>query len=62
MKKEIFVLYFQLKTFSELDDAIDFINGKPKPLALYYFGQNTSRTSKVLKGDHSSGMRWSTIA
>jgi aldehyde dehydrogenase (NAD+) len=54
MEEEIFGPILPIKTFSQLDDAINFINGKPKPLALYYFGSNTTHTSKVLK-ETSSG-------
>jgi aldehyde dehydrogenase (NAD+) len=54
MEEEIFGPILPIKTFSQLDDAINFVNGKPKPLALYYFGSNTTHTSKVLK-ETSSG-------
>lgn len=54
MEEEIFGPILPMKTFSLLDDAINFINGKPKPLALYYFGSNTSRSTQVLN-ETSSG-------
>ncbi|MFT4855397.1 MAG: aldehyde dehydrogenase (NAD+) [Algoriphagus sp.] len=54
MEEEIFGPLLPIKTFSQLDDAISFINSKPKPLALYYFGSNTTHTTKVLK-ETSSG-------
>jgi aldehyde dehydrogenase (NAD+) len=54
MEEEIFGPILPIKTFSKLDDAISFINSKPKPLALYYFGSNTTHTTKVLK-ETSSG-------
>jgi aldehyde dehydrogenase (NAD+) len=54
MEEEIFGPILPIKTFLQLDDAINFINDKPKPLALYYFGSNTARTSQVLR-ETSSG-------
>jgi aldehyde dehydrogenase (NAD+) len=54
MEEEIFGPILPIKTFSKLDDALSFVNGKPKPLALYYFGSNTSRSTKVLQ-ETSSG-------
>jgi aldehyde dehydrogenase (NAD+) len=54
IEEEIFGPILPIKTFSQLDDAISFVNGKPKPLALYYFGLDTKRTTKVLK-ETSSG-------
>jgi aldehyde dehydrogenase (NAD+) len=54
MEEEIFGPILPIKTFSTLDEAINFVNEKPKPLALYYFGSNTLRTTQVLK-ETSSG-------
>ncbi len=56
MEEEIFGPILPIKTFSQLDDAISFINSKPKPLALYYFGSNTTHTTKVLKETSSGGV------
>jgi aldehyde dehydrogenase (NAD+) len=54
MEEEIFGPILPIKTFSELDEAISYINGKPKPLALYYFGSNTTNSSRVIQ-ETSSG-------
>ena len=41
MQEEIFGPILPLITVEDLDDAIDFINSKSKPLALYVFSENT---------------------
>lgn len=54
MQDEIFGPILPVKTYSSLDRAIEYVNSKPKPLALYYFGKNSDNTSKVLQ-ETSSG-------
>lgn len=54
MQEEIFGPVFPILTYNSLEKAIDYVNSKPKPLALYYFGSNSEQTSKVLK-ETSSG-------
>lgn len=41
MQDEIFGPILPMVTVSDLDDAIGFINSRPKPLALYVFSENT---------------------
>ena len=41
MQEEIFGPILPMITVTDLDDAIDFINSKSKPLALYVFSENT---------------------
>ena len=38
MKEEIFGPILPVYFFEKIDEVIDFINKRPKPLALYYFG------------------------
>lgn len=40
--------------YSDLDEVIDFINARPRPLALYYFGEK-SETVRALKERTTSG-------
>lgn len=51
MREEIFGPIFPVVTFSRIGEAVDFINSREKPLALYYFGK---RAGEVL-GRTSSG-------
>jgi aldehyde dehydrogenase (NAD+) len=54
MQEEIFGPIFPIVSYSTLDEAINYINSKQKPLALYYFGESTELSSKVLQ-ETSSG-------
>lgn len=56
MKEEIFGPVLPVVIYSSLDDAIEFINARPRPLALYYFDRNRSRISKVLEQTVSGGV------
>lgn len=53
MQEEIFGPIFPIVTFSETEEAIDFVNKREKPLALYYFGDN--KTAKYVLKHTSSG-------
>ena len=39
MQEEIFGPIFPIQTFRTRDEVIDFVNGREKPLAFYYFGK-----------------------
>lgn len=49
MQEEIFGPVLPVLTYQNLDDAIAFINARPRPLALYYFGDKRAERNKVLK-------------
>ena len=53
MQEEIFGPIFPVVTFSDIEEAIAFVNKREKPLALYYFGDN--KTAKHLLRHTSSG-------
>lgn len=54
MQAEIFGPILPLFTFTELNEVIQFINKRPKPLALYYFG-NQKIAYRVLNETSSGG-------
>ncbi|SFB51086.1 aldehyde dehydrogenase family protein [Algoriphagus aquimarinus] len=54
MEEEIFGPILPVKSYTSLGEAIDYVNSKPKPLALYFFGVNAEQSSKVLR-ETSSG-------
>ncbi|OOG68075.1 aldehyde dehydrogenase family protein [Algoriphagus sp. A40] len=54
IQEEIFGPILPIVTYKSLEEAIDLINSKPKPLALYYFGKNPATSKKVQK-ETSSG-------
>jgi coniferyl-aldehyde dehydrogenase len=55
MQEEIFGPILPIVTYSSIEDALSFINGRPRPLALYYFDRNKPRISKVLEQTVSGG-------
>jgi len=55
MQDEIFGPILPILYFENIDEVIKFINERPKPLALYYYGPNSSSNYKNLKYNTSSG-------
>jgi coniferyl-aldehyde dehydrogenase len=55
MREEIFGPVLPVKSYRALDDAIDYVNARPRPLALYYFGRDKGDRDKVLERTTSGG-------
>jgi len=55
MKEEIFGPILPMITYQTLDEAIQFINDKSKPLALYLFSQKRTNIRQILKNTSSGG-------
>lgn len=49
MQEEIFGPLLPVRTYRSLDEVIDYINARPRPLALYYFGNMDADSEAVLK-------------
>ena len=49
MNEEIFGPILPLLPFKDIKEAIKFVNDRPKPLALYYFGTN----KRIVLGKHT---------
>jgi aldehyde dehydrogenase (NAD+) len=56
MEEEIFGPVLPVITYNNLDEAIQLINSKPKPLALYYFGSSSTELKKVKQATSAGGM------
>lgn len=56
MQNEIFGPVLAITEYSTLDDALGYINSRPRPLALYYFDWNSGRADYVAANTHSGGM------
>jgi aldehyde dehydrogenase (NAD+) len=56
MREEIFGPIFPILSVSSMDEAISFINERPKPLALYLFTKDRSRERAILDGTSSGGV------
>lgn len=56
MQDEIFGPLLPLVAYDALDEALAYINQRPRPLALYYFGYDRSQQAQVLQHTHSGGV------
>ncbi|MEL7544371.1 MAG: coniferyl aldehyde dehydrogenase [Pseudomonadota bacterium] len=55
MREEIFGPILPIVPYDTLDDAIAYVNDRARPLALYYFDNDTARADTVLTQTHSGG-------
>jgi coniferyl-aldehyde dehydrogenase len=56
MREEIFGPVLPVLTYETLDEAIAYVNARPRPLALYYFGSGRSEIRRVLNNTVSGGV------
>jgi coniferyl-aldehyde dehydrogenase len=56
MQEEIFGPLLPVVPYGSLDEAIDYVNARPRPLALYYFGHDRAAQRRVLARTHSGGV------
>jgi coniferyl-aldehyde dehydrogenase len=56
MQEEIFGPVLPIKTYGAMSEAIDYVNDRPRPLALYYLGYDEDETEKVIAETIAGGM------
>jgi coniferyl-aldehyde dehydrogenase len=56
MQEEIFGPVLPIRTYTVIDDTIAEINARPRPLALYYFGDDSAESEALLNRTHSGGV------
>lgn len=56
MQDEIFGPLLPLIPYDRLEDALAYVNQRPRPLALYYFGYDPEEQQRVLEQTHSGGV------
>lgn len=56
MQEEIFGPILPVLEYTNLNEAIAFVNAKPKPLALYFFSNNKQHQQQVLQSTSSGGV------
>ncbi len=56
MQDEIFGPVLPVKGYSQVDEAIEYINRNPRPLGLYYFGRDKTEEGRVLSHTTSGGV------
>jgi aldehyde dehydrogenase (NAD+) len=55
MEEEIFGPILPIVTYVEIDEVIDQVNAKSKPLALYIFSNNAQQIKKIIKNTSAGG-------
>ncbi len=56
MQDEIFGPLLPIVPYDNIEQAFAYINDRPRPLALYYFGYNKAEQQRVLEQTHSGGV------
>jgi acyl-CoA reductase-like NAD-dependent aldehyde dehydrogenase len=56
MREEIFGPILPIVPYAELDDALAYVNERPRPLALYCFDRDARRIDRVLTGTVAGGV------
>jgi acyl-CoA reductase-like NAD-dependent aldehyde dehydrogenase len=56
MREEIFGPILPIVPYAELDDALAYVNERPRPLALYCFDRDARRIERVLTGTVAGGV------
>jgi coniferyl-aldehyde dehydrogenase len=56
MQDEIFGPLLPVVPYDRIEDAYAYINQRPRPLALYYFGYDKAEQRQVLERTHSGGV------
>jgi coniferyl-aldehyde dehydrogenase len=56
MKDEIFGPLLPVKTYSNVDEAIGYVNSHDRPLGLYYFGKDGAEQERVVSRTTSGGV------
>ena len=56
MQDEIFGPLLPIVPYERIEQAFDYINQRPRPLALYYFGYDKAEQNRVLEQTHSGGV------
>jgi coniferyl-aldehyde dehydrogenase len=62
MQQEIFGPVLPLRAYQRIDEAIEEINRRPRPLALYYFGGDGGEEHELLKRTRSGGVTVNDVA
>jgi coniferyl-aldehyde dehydrogenase len=56
MKDEIFGPLLPIKTYHQIDEIVEYLNGQDNPLALYYFGEDDANKARLRDDVLSGGM------
>ena len=56
MQEEIFGPVLPIKTYEDVNETVEYINSKDRPLGLYYFGNNKNEENHLLSNTSSGGV------
>ncbi len=56
MQEEIFGPVMPIRTYKDVSEAVDYVNARPRPLGLYYFGEDATEHERVVTGTTSGGV------
>ncbi len=56
MREEIFGPVLPVLSYGRIEEAIEYVNRRPRPLALYYFGEDEKQRDEVLNKTISGGV------
>ncbi len=56
MREELFAPILCIKTYDDINECIQYINSRPRPLGLYYFGEDAEEERLVLDRTISGGV------
>lgn len=56
MQEEIFGPILPVKSYTQVDETLDYINQRDRPLGLYYFGHDSEEQARVLSHTTSGGV------
>ena len=56
MEEELFGPLLPIRTYSNFEETIDYINSKPRPLAAYYFGEDAAEENALVSRTTSGGV------
>ncbi len=56
LQEEIFGPLLPVIPYKNVDEAVTYINNRPRPLALYYFGYRKSEQKRLLERTHAGGV------
>src|SRR5262245_74549 len=56
MQEEIFGPVLPVRSYNAVEEAVAEVNARPRPLALYYFGEDQAESETLLTRTHSGGV------
>ena len=56
MQDEVFGPVLPVKTYTSLKEPVDFINSRPRPLGLYFFGSDKAEQETIVANTNSGGV------